>query len=116
MCSVCRLVSSTVLTPISASLAMYQRFLNRMATKKTKAMSAELVEKFNDKAQRHELFFDYAKCEENIEKLSLVTKRRRLERQLAHVKFRPKTHVQLTGDEQSQMKIGSLREPAAHYN
>ena len=76
----------------------YQRFLNRFAARKASTIAPELVEKFNDRSTRTELFFDFARAGECLESMLLILKRRKLERMLASVVFRPKTHSELTAD------------------
>jgi len=75
----------------SSQRTMYQRFLNRFSTRKAQRDYGQLVERFNDRSKRAELFTDYYNNNENMDQILLIHNRRHVLSQRAKAKFRPLT-------------------------
>jgi len=87
----------------------YMRFLRRMSTKTMKANNAELVERFNDKNKRSELFVDFFLCKEDVSKVKIMHTRRHILRKSASLVFRPMSEADILakfhGDQEHTDKV-----------
>jgi hypothetical protein len=82
----------------------YMRFLRRFAAKKVTTTHPELVERFNDKAKRGQLFQDFVASGEDLESCDLMRKRRVVHQKEALMSLKPYTWQDLLdkyrGDEE----------------
>ena len=73
---------------------LYMRFLRKMTTKTIKSLAPELVERFQSKSGRAELFKDFFTADGNVEGMKVLHKRRHVDQQRSQ-KWRPLTQKQL---------------------
>ena len=74
---------------------VYMRFIRKMTSKKVKSLAPELVERFQNKAARGDLFSDFFKADGSVESMKMLHKRRHVDQQKSQKKFRPLTQKML---------------------
>ena len=82
----------------------YVRFMRRFSAKRLGNVKPQLIERYADKTQRAKLFVDFMLCKEDLDRVSLMHRRRIIQRRKAKLVFRPMTRAQIVakceGDEE----------------